>query len=434
MDQIVRLVHQFAYFLSRDKNDQSQEQSSLKILLTAVLTTGILMWSYTLNSYFTVGNVYGLKVMSFVYSLLHIFSPLLYLLIPSVVFVTYVFVGAGFSFQFHHSLATGGFYSNTIIWFSVLPLIVGVVIGLRHMLIWSFAAVIGVLVQFILSSKGEAFNEITPAGEIWAQTNIALGYLLINVALFVVYSDYRARSIATLQKKERRIHGLLRILVHDISSPLGLIRFGHAKLIKDSPRENQQQDLDRIKQGTEVISKIINTTRKFEALTSDSEKIKLVPTNLLQSTTEALQILNPRIKSKALEVKVNISKDINVMSDPSVLISQVLMNILSNAIKFSRENSVIEVRAELLADSSPGRVILEIIDQGIGIPEDILNNLFDEKKVVSRAGTNGELGTGFGMPIVAMMMEKFNGCVKVKTKTEGETGTCFTLEFDQALT
>ena len=77
-------------------------------------------------------------------------------------------------------------------------------------------------------------------------------------------------------------------------------------------------------------------------------------------------------------------------------------------------------------------VTIIIRDEGIGMPADILKNLFDQNKHVSRKGTQGELGTGYGMPLMKTFIEEFGGKVEVSSieknsEQQVEHGTTFKL-------
>ena len=79
------------------------------------------------------------------------------------------------------------------------------------------------------------------------------------------------------------------------------------------------------------------------------------------------------------------------------------------------------------------QIILTMTDDGIGIPESILTKLFDDEAKTSRPGTEGEPGTGFGMPIVKSYMDLYEGRIEVLSKVKDETtedsGTTFNLYF-----
>lgn len=411
-------------FVSRSKDRQSDEYSRVTILLVAVLFTGILMWSYSLNSYFTVGDVFHLKKLCFVYSAIHLFSPLIYRLIPSVRLVTHVFVTAGFLFQFHHAFATGGFYSETMIWFSILPLIVGIVAGFVDMLIWCVIAISGVGLQFLLTRWGISTSDISETGRLWSQINIGVGYMIINVSLILAYINFRDRTVKALEERQSKIKALLRILAHDINNPLGLIIFANEILKSKVSDPDIEKFIDKIDVGAEHIKSIVQSTRDYEEITSRKKTVILEDVCIQDAIDEALMILEDKISKKRIQVKVNL-QDASIRVDRSAFISQVLLNLLSNAVKFSFEDSSIEIIGVLEDD----KYVLKIRDHGVGISEDVLKDLFTDYVISSTLGTKGEKGTGFGMPIAYQVMKRLQGELKVESsQNPSERGTTFTIK------
>lgn len=409
-------------FFSVTKDPLSDEYSRVTILLVAVLFTGILMWSYSLNSFFTISDYYHLKKLCFFYSLVHLLSPLIYKIKPSIRLVTHVFIAAGFLFQFHHGMATGGFKGETLIWFSVLPLIVGIVASLSDMLIWSSIAVAGILLQFVLTEAGYAQSGATPAGELWAKLNIALGYIMINLALIVSYINFRDRTMRALEIKQNKIRSLIRILAHDINNPLGLIVFSNEFLKAKNPNDSDlHKFIKKIDVGTNHILAIVNSTRDYEQLTSSKKRLSLEGVNVEEALDEALVILEERLTKKRITIHKNIQKGM-IKVDRSAFISQVLLNILTNAVKFSFERSTIEIRGFSTAKGYQ----LEVKDAGTGMPPDVLENLFAEYVITTTPGTQGEKGTGFGMPIANQVMKQLGGeLVVTSSQQDPGRGTVF---------
>ncbi len=99
------------------------------------------------------------------------------------------------------------------------------------------------------------------------------------------------------------------------------------------------------------------------------------------------------------------------------------MNVFSNAIKFSKPKGKITFAIYEHED----QIHFKVQDYGIGMPEEIKKNLFEIDKPTSRPGTDGEHGTGYGMPILKYFVELFNGEIEVLTKEE--YGTKFVLKF-----
>ena len=122
------------------------------------------------------------------------------------------------------------------------------------------------------------------------------------------------------------------------------------------------------------------------------------------------------------------SDDMQVLVEPVSFSNNVFNNLLSNAIKFSYENGKIRVRAW---KSDKNEICLSLSDQGVGIPRNLLENIFREDKKTTRTGTMGEEGTGFGMPLVKTYMEYYQARIEVESSCEnqktGEHGTTFLL-------
>lgn len=110
------------------------------------------------------------------------------------------------------------------------------------------------------------------------------------------------------------------------------------------------------------------------------------------------------------------------MVDRIAFFNQVLNNIFSNAIKFSSENSKIELNVR----EETRYIRLSIRDNGIGIPSNLVSRLFDHLSKTTRKGTKGESGTGFGLPLANAFVKAFGGKITVISKTEIDNhGTVF---------
>lgn len=120
-----------------------------------------------------------------------------------------------------------------------------------------------------------------------------------------------------------------------------------------------------------------------------------------------------------------------ILGNQTSIQSQIFSNIISNSIKFSDHGSVIDI---IIKDEGKN-VLTAIVDRGRGIPEYLLNDIFDVTKKTTRPGTNGEQGAGFGLPIVKSYVERFGGTTRVISKAREdfmeESGTTFELRFEK---
>jgi signal transduction histidine kinase len=131
--------------------------------------------------------------------------------------------------------------------------------------------------------------------------------------------------------------------------------------------------------------------------------------------TEAL------LAKKSISLTQNISEDISLECDVFKM-GQVMRNLLSNAIKFSPEGSTIN----LLANSSADELTLEIRDQGIGIPPEELDSIFDEFIQSSKTKT-GAGGTGLGLAICRQIINHHGGSITARNNSDAGACLSFTL-------
>ncbi len=112
------------------------------------------------------------------------------------------------------------------------------------------------------------------------------------------------------------------------------------------------------------------------------------------------------------------------------MLSSVLRNLISNAIKFSHPGGVVEIKS--LQDDSSGFVKFVIIDQGIGMSEEVKTNLFKIGLNASIPGTMGEQGTGLGLMLCKEFVEKHNG--KIWIESNPNEGSSFFITLPRGIT
>jgi hypothetical protein len=125
---------------------------------------------------------------------------------------------------------------------------------------------------------------------------------------------------------------------------------------------------------------------------------------------ETLRLVKDRADKKMINIELNIKPEIFSYTDPIILRDHVLVNILTNAIKFSPLRSVISISAHQI---NPGRVLLEVSDRGVGIPEFILETLTRESQIPSRPGTAKEKGSGQGLYLANFFTKILGGNLQI---------------------
>jgi two-component system sensor histidine kinase/response regulator len=229
-------------------------------------------------------------------------------------------------------------------------------------------------------------------------------------------ASYRVLETANqeilIHSQERK--ALVHILCHDLANPLGTI----TSLLN---MRHMFPDFEEILRIIESAAKsgmdVIELVREMQAL--EEKELQLSPLVLHQCIDESLLILKQRFSEKQLAPVIEIDENLQVLSERVSFVNSVLSNLLTNAIKFSYPNSEIHIKAQSL----PQMILITIEDFGMGMPEVVLEKLFDIQQTSSRKGTNGEKGTGFGMPLVEKFVLAYGGRIEVNAteKVEGNS-------------
>lgn len=165
---------------------------------------------------------------------------------------------------------------------------------------------------------------------------------------------------------------------------------------------------------------------------AETKGLPLTPVPLRAAIDDVAMLLHDRLAQKDIRLECDIH-DCTILAEPWSLRNSVIENLASNAIKFSPRGARLELRTDPPAE---GRVTLRVRDHGIGIPPALVANLFAIQKNVSRPGTEGERGTGFGMPLVERCVQLYGGTITVDSHEAGpgvaDPGTEFRLTFQLA--
>lgn len=220
-----------------------------------------------------------------------------------------------------------------------------------------------------------------------------------------------------LQAKAAEAEALLHILCHDLQNSVGAAR-GFLGLI-DAGQEtpDARRLLGESRAALDRTGDIIDHVRELRALTAGKRALTLSPTPLLPCLESAAGLFRLRLEEKRLAIELPPAvPSLQVQVDEAPFVTCVLNNLVSNAIKFSRPGATIRFEAEPLGDE----VRLTVADTGIGMSPALVADLFRTDRPTSRAGTDGEVGTGFGMPLVKHYVEQFGGRVTVDSRAEDE--------------
>jgi signal transduction histidine kinase len=225
---------------------------------------------------------------------------------------------------------------------------------------------------------------------------------------------------------------LIRILSHDLRSPFTAIW----QLVQLAAEQQPDSDcLRMIRESTENGLSIIDSVRRMLAVESGKQPLEMAPVHLKRAIEDAVASVQPTFAEKGIHFNLQVDEALRVLADEPTLVNSVIANLLSNAAKFSLRDGRVEVEA-WAEDGSPTAagekgptVYLAVRDYGVGISPDLLEQIFDPFSPTTREGTTGEKGTGFGMPLIKRLVERYGGTIDIESHTgESNHGTTVTVE------
>lgn len=214
---------------------------------------------------------------------------------------------------------------------------------------------------------------------------------------------------------------------HEIRTPMNGV-IGFLSLIEnDSYRDKDElkQFVTYAKDSAESLLEIINLILDFSKLEAGKITLQECRFNIPEVLDEAIAVIAPKVKEKNLKIsrEIDTATDLHLVGD-STRLRQVLVNILSNAVKFTDEGEVkIRINSERCRDGNT-RIITAIQDTGIGIPADKINDLFKPFSQIDGSHTRKYGGTGLGLAISKEFIAMMGGDISVQS-TIGK-GSVFT--------
>ncbi len=234
--------------------------------------------------------------------------------------------------------------------------------------------------------------------------------------------EQRARAELSEKAKER----FLANMSHEIRTPMNAI-MGMSDILKHRDRlPEQEKYLNAIHQSSEHLLVIINDILDLTKIDSGRIEFERVHFDLRNVIGNVRDILQFKAQEKGLAMAVEVAPEVpaTLIGDPTRL-NQIVLNLAGNAIKFTEQGSV-TIRCAAMPSGDPGTItlVIDVIDTGIGIPEDRIDHIFEEFTQAYSDTTRKYGGTGLGLTISRKLAEQQGGSVTVKSaRGKGSTFT-----------
>ncbi len=270
----------------------------------------------------------------------------------------------------------------------------------------------------------------------WLLLGIAtLGFLILLVFNSIVMMNYN-HKLSEAAKQANQANeaksNFLSTMSHDIRTPMNAILGLNEMVLRDTRDDNIRMYSESIRTAGSTLLGIINDILDFSKIEAGKMEIINVDYSFASLLNDLVNMVQKKAEDKGLSLNLNIDKNIPmVLNGDEIRIKQVIINILSNAVKYTKQGSVtFSVNAHKLPDK-PDSVMLRVsvADTGIGIKPEDLDKLFVAFERIEEKRNRNIEGTGLGMTIVHRFLDMMGSHLEVES--EYGKGSVFSFELEQ---
>ncbi|MGB7294023.1 MAG: HAMP domain-containing sensor histidine kinase [Candidatus Aminicenantales bacterium] len=247
------------------------------------------------------------------------------------------------------------------------------------------------------------------------RNNIFHGILLaIVVALMCLGAFMIARDVARESEITRQKSEFVHNISHELKTPLTLIRlFGETlKDKKNLGEKDKQQAYDIITRESERLSYMINNVLDFSRIEMGRREFNFKTGDLAQTLAETVDSYRIHLEEKGFSIHEGIDLDLPQIVFDREAVASVLINLLSNAMKFSPDQKEVTIRLFRSGDE----IVLQVVDKGIGIARNELNKIFKRFYRSENQFVSESRGSGLGLTIIQHIAQAHGGRVEVESE------------------
>lgn len=283
-----------------------------------------------------------------------------------------------------------------------------------------FASLVGVICVNFLFTFPYFELDFTLTG--YPITFIAMFTISIITSAITTNMKEQAKIISEREKllmeaeKEKMRANLLRAISHDLRTPLTSIIGSSTVYLENHSRLTETEKIDLVSHISEDSNWLLNMVENLLSVTRINNETAKV-TKSLESVEEVLAESVSRLKKRIPDAKINVHvpDEILMISMDAILIEQVLINLMENAIVHSNSREPLEC----FVDFHKKDVVFHVKDYGVGIPPNRIKTIFDGSSSTPSTSTDGRRGMGIGLSICKTIIDAHGGSIVAENHDKG---------------
>ncbi len=307
----------------------------------------------------------------------------------------------------------------------------------------------GTAQQSVLPGQSFNFTDANQTRAIWLLPEYLIGIQLAGddiedlaherlyrdaVIIGIIFVLFLLGAWLILRNVQREIHlaqmksDFVSNVSHELRTPLSLIRMytetlEMGRLATDEKRMSYYRIIAR---ETERLTRLINNILNFSRIESGKKTYKLENIDINQVVEKMVETYRVQIEQEGFQLHLDLGEKLAPILGDAEAISEALINLMDNAIKYSADKKEITIRTSTCA---PG-ICLQISDRGMGIEEQHVKHIFDKFYRVPTGAVHNTKGSGLGLALVRHIIDAHDGSIDVKSQPG--RGTTFSLSFPQS--
>ncbi len=255
-------------------------------------------------------------------------------------------------------------------------------------------------------------------------------FVQFSIRIREIFYEKQQKEISDLNNAQNRFFSSMS---HEIRTPINTIIGLNEAILREQVSDEVAEDAANIRAASNMLLHLINDILDMSKISSGQMQLMMAPYHPGRMLSDLVSMLWLRTKEKGLDFHIEIAPDIpSELNGDEVRIKQILINVLNNAIKYTKEGSVtLSIQCTGINDGK-ANIVYTVTDTGVGIKKENIPHLFTAFKRVEEDQNHYIEGTGLGLAIVKELVELMGGSVSVNSVyTQGST---FIIEIPQTVT